>query len=43
MEALRRHLAPCGFSALLTGIDRAAAILSGAPLAEIKDASLDAR
>jgi DNA primase len=38
---LRRHLASCGFSALLTDIDRAAAT-SGAPFTK-EDVSLDAR
>jgi DNA primase len=39
--ALRRHLASCGFSALLTDIERAAAN-SGAPMLK-DDVSLDAR
>ena len=39
--ALQRHLASCGFSALLTDIDRAAAT-SGAPILK-DDVSLDAR
>ena len=39
--ALRRHLASCGFSALLTDIERAAAN-SGAPIIK-DDVSLDAR
>jgi DNA primase len=39
--ALRRHLASCGFSALLTDIERAAAN-SGAPILS-EDVSLDAR
>jgi DNA primase len=39
--ALQRHLASCGFSALLTDIDRAAAT-SGAPILN-HDVSLDAR
>lgn len=39
--ALRRHLASCGFSALLTDIERAAAT-SGAPMLK-DDVSLDAR
>ena len=39
--ALQRHLASCGFSALLTDIDRAAAT-SGAPILN-QDVSLDAR
>ena len=39
--ALQRHLASCGFSALLTDIDRAAAN-SGAPMLK-EDVSLDAR
>jgi DNA primase len=39
--ALRRHLASCGFSALLTDIERAAAN-SGAPMIK-DDVSLDAR
>ena len=38
---VRRHLAACGFSALLTDIDRAAAT-SGAPIFN-RDVSLDAR
>ena len=40
-DALQRHLAACGFSALLTDIDRAAAT-SGAPLLK-NDVSLDVR
>jgi len=40
-DSLRRHLASCGFSALLTDIDRAAAT-SGAPILK-DDVSLDAR
>jgi DNA primase len=40
-HALARHLASCGFSALLTDIDRAAAT-SGAPIFK-DDVSLDAR
>ena len=39
--SLRRHLASCGFSALLTDIERAAAN-SGAPMIN-QDVSLDAR
>lgn len=39
--SLRRHLASCGFSALLTDIERAAAT-SGAPMIK-EDVSLDAR
>ena len=40
-ETLRRHLAACGFSALLTDIDRAAAV-SGAPFTK-DDVSLEVR
>jgi DNA primase len=40
-HAVQRHLAACGFSALLTDIDRAAAT-SGAPILK-DDVSLDAR
>jgi DNA primase len=40
-DSLQRHLASCGFSALLTDIERAAAT-SGAPILK-EDVSLDAR